>query len=304
MSSYLRDAVWVEKYRPKSIDELVLSKEHTDLFHRFVKEKHFPNLLLYGGVGSGKTAVGLILCKLGVSLELNSSDDRGINIMRNKVKPFIFAHSEELRIVLLDEFDDATIESKRALKRMIEHGVGNARFILTANEVHRVIPALRSRCTCLEFAPPSKEYVVEYLDEILEEEDIESDEEELETLVDDCYPDIRKCVNTLQLNCHAGKLAYSFFQATISELNFVKLFSEIKAGNVEGIRETVIEGNPDYALVYQRMVELVLVDNDFKNVKKEALPLIAEYYYRDSAVADREMIFSACCIELGNLLEG
>lgn len=303
MSSYLRDAVWVEKYRPLDLDSLVLPKDYIAKFKKFVMEKHFPNLLFYGDVGSGKTTVGLILCRIGsAALELNSSDDRGIDVMRNKVKPFVFTHSEGLRVAFLDEFDGATPDAQRALRRLMEQGVGNARFILTANHIHKIIPALRSRCTCLEFVPPSKEYVSEYLEEILEEEEIESDEEDLDILVDDCYPDIRKCVHTLQLNCHAGKLVYSFIQAGGGELDFKLLFERIKDQDINGIRGIVIDENPNYDLVYKGLVDSVLRDKDFKDARPEAMLTVAEYAYRDGVVANRELNFSACCVELGTLL--
>lgn len=303
MFSYLKNAVWVEKYRPLDLDGLVLPKEYVTKFKEFVAERHFPNLLFYGDVGSGKTTVGLILCKIGSAvLELNSSDDRGINVMRNKIKPFVFTHSEGLRVVFLDEFDGATLDAQRALRRLMEQGVGNARFILTANHIHRIIPALRSRCVCFEFTPPSKEYVCEYLEEILEKEEIELDEEDLDMLIDDCYPDIRKCVHTLQLNCHGGKLAYSFIQAGGGGLDFGLLFEGIKNQDIKGIREVVIDENPNYDFIYKELLNIILQDEDFEDAQPEALLAIAEYAYRDSMVVDRELNFSACCVELGTLL--
>lgn len=302
--SILKDAVWVEKYRPRKVKDLVLSKERSRLLLRFIKEKHFPNLLFYGDVGSGKTTAALILAsRIGsVSLELNSSDDRTITAIRDKVKDFVYHSSAGMRVVLLDECDGMLMVAQRALRRLMEKSIGNARFILTANYVHRVEPALRSRCTCLEFKPPPRDYVKEYLKDILRKERVKFSGKELKRLIDECYPDIRKCVRTLQLNCNKGRFVYEFSQDSGTITMLKGLLDEIKNGDIVAARELVIASNPDFDMVYRELSSIILKDSAFKDVRAGAFLVIGEYAYRDGVVVDRELNFSACCAELIELL--
>ena len=303
MSDKLKDALWVEKYRPPDLKAMILTDEHRELFEQFIKEKHIPHLLLHGGVGSGKTTVGQILCKLAAAtLELNSSDDRTVTVVREKIKPFVYHSAKGMKIVFMDECDGMLVPAQRALRRLIEKGVGNARFILTANSINRVIPALRSRCNCLRFDPPDEEYVCEWLEEILEEEEIEYDEDDVISIIENCYPDIRQCVNTAQLNCREGVLNYTLKQDG-GAVVYEELINLTKKKKVVKLRELVLKSAISYDVAYNDMLNVVLDDKAFKHVHAEAAIAVAEYAYRDGIVVDRELNFTAMLVELGNLLK-
>jgi len=303
MSDKLKDAIWVEKHRPPDLNAVVLSEEYRELFEQFIEEDHIPHLLFYGGVGSGKTTVGQILCNkiAAVTLELNSSDDRTVTIVREKVKPFVYHSAGGMKIVFMDECDGMLVPAQRALLRLIEKGVGNARFILTANSINRVIPGLRSRCNCLKFEPPDEEYVCEWLEGILDEEEVEYDEDDVIAIVETSYPDIRQCVNTMQLNCRKGVLNY-----TLKQDGGAVVYSELivlsKKKKVIKLRELILKSAISYDVAYNEVLTAVLIDKSFDKVHAEAAIVVAEYAYRDGIVVDRELNFTAMFAELGGLV--
>jgi len=303
--SFLSEADWAEKYRPRKLSDVVLAPKYRKLFDSYVKSKQFPHLLFYGNVGSGKTTVGLILTKAlsATVLELNASDERGIGVVRAAIKSFVYHKATGLKVVFLDEADGLTSEAQEALRRLMEKGAGNARFLLTANHIHRITAPLLSRCTALEFGPPGEEYVVEYLMKILSAEKIKHDEEEVLQIVVDCYPDIRKCVRTLQLNCHQQKLAYTFFQRKAGGMDVDELFKLIKKQDVSYLRKHIVNSAVYYDTAFETLLDHLLKDKDFSKVKADAALIIAEYAYRNSIVIDRDLNFVACCIDVGRLLE-
>lgn len=198
----LKDLIFVEKYRPKQIDDVI--SIHKDKIKNYVTKKAIPHFLLASkSPGTGKTSMALaIINELGCdTLVLNSSDDRKIDIIREKVKTFSKLQSSKQgvkRCVFMDEFDGMLKPSQNALRNLMETHSKNCFFILTCNSIEKVIEPIQSRCITIELSSPPKEKVIGYLEKICEEEKVEYDVASLNKLINRFYPDIRSMVQFIQ----------------------------------------------------------------------------------------------------------
>jgi replication factor C small subunit len=210
------EILWAEKYRPRSLDDIVNQKDIVERLKRFVKEKNMPHLLYAGPPGTGKTTAALALVHdlYGDSyeqffLELNASDERGIDVIRNKVKEFartMVSSSVPFKVILLDEADNMTADAQQALRRTMELYTESTRFILACNYLSKIIDPIQSRTALFRFYPLKKEDVVSRLEFIAKEEKVEYDEKALETIYDVSMGDMRKAINTLQAASAYGKV--------------------------------------------------------------------------------------------------
>ncbi|MQL54503.1 replication factor C small subunit [Acidianus ambivalens] len=210
------EILWAEKYRPRSLDDIVNQKDIVERLKRFVKEKNMPHLLFAGPPGTGKTTAALALVHdlYGDSyeqffLELNASDERGIDVIRNKVKEFartMVSSSVPFKVILLDEADNMTADAQQALRRTMELYTESTRFILACNYLSKIIDPIQSRTALFRFYPLKKEDVVSRLEFIAKEEKVEYDEKALETIYDITMGDMRKAINTLQAASAYGKV--------------------------------------------------------------------------------------------------
>ncbi|KAJ2808139.1 Subunit of heteropentameric Replication factor C (RF-C) [Coemansia guatemalensis] len=204
---------WVEKYRPTSLDELVSQTDIVDTLQRFIDDGKLPHLLFYGPPGTGKTttilAIARKLYKKNLSsmvLELNASDDRGIDVIRDQIKTFASTRtvfSSGLKLVILDEADAMTTPAQSALRRVIEKYTKNVRFCIICNYVSKIIPAVQSRCTRFRFAPLKLSDINSRLDMIVEREGVNITEDGKNALIRLSGGDMRRVLNVLQA-CHAG----------------------------------------------------------------------------------------------------
>ncbi|PIA47475.1 hypothetical protein AQUCO_01400252v1 [Aquilegia coerulea] len=202
---------WVEKFRPQSLADVAAHRDIIDTIDRLTSENKLPHLLLYGPPGTGKTSTVLAVARkiYGASyhnmiLELNASDDRGIDVVRQQIQDFAstqsfsFGVKSPVKLVLLDEADAMTKDAQFALRRVIEKYTKNTRFALICNHVNKIIPALQSRCTRFRFAPLDASHVTERLKHVIKAEGLNVDESGLTALVRLSNGDMRKALNILQ----------------------------------------------------------------------------------------------------------
>jgi len=214
---------WVEKYRPSSLGELVAHEDIVRMIERMMNRKQLPHMLLHGPPGTGKTSTIIALAKTmykekfkSMTLELNASDARGIDVVRDQIKTFVSvkqlfstgATQGQPKLVILDESDNMTNTAQFALRRMIEQYAPNARFILICNYSSKIIPALQSRCTKLRFAPLTEEQIVGRLRHVADCEKVGLTDDGARAIVQVGNGDMRKVLNIFQTTSmgHAGKV--------------------------------------------------------------------------------------------------
>ena len=199
----------VERYRPVILENYVGNEHIKKTISQYLGQNDIQNLIFYGPAGTGKTTLAKIIVKnLDCEyLYINASDERGIETIRDKVSGFASSASfKPLKVVILDEADFLTIQAQASLRNVIETFSRNTRFILTCNYVERIIDPLQSRCQTLKVIPPSKTDVAKHIAWILGEENTNFEIEDIKTITNQFYPDLRKCLNTVQLSTQDNKL--------------------------------------------------------------------------------------------------
>ncbi len=199
----------VEKYRSKTLDDYVGNEHIKKTINQYISQNDIQNLIFYGPAGTGKTTLAkLIVNNLNCDhLYINASDERGIETIRDKVSGFASSASfKPLKVVILDEADFLTIQAQASLRNVIETFSRSTRFIMTCNYVERIIDPLQSRCQVLKVIPPSKGDVAKHIAWILEEENTSFELQDIKTITNQFYPDLRKCLNTAQLSTQDNKL--------------------------------------------------------------------------------------------------
>lgn len=199
----------VEKYRPTQLDNYVGNENIKKTISQYLGQNDIQNLIFYGPAGTGKTTLAKIIVK---NLDcdfiyINASDERGIETIRDKVSGFASTASfKPLKVVILDEADFLTIQAQASLRNVIETFSRNTRFILTCNYIERIIDPLQSRCQTLKVIPPSKQDIAYHCMEIFKSEEASCSADDLKTIINQYYPDIRKMLNTIQLSIQDGKV--------------------------------------------------------------------------------------------------
>jgi replication-associated recombination protein RarA len=212
MSDFLSDSLWVEKYRPNELKDVVLPDEYKLKFEQFIIDGIFPHLLFYGGAGGGKSTIARILVEKTADpddvLMFNGSSSTGIDFIRDVVEEFVKTPTfgSKVKIVYIDEFDQLSNAAQVSLKNTMETYCDNARFILTTNYYFKVKPEIVSRCQTFEFKQLSKEYINNLIDRILISETVESNPKIIEKIVNTYYPDVRRMIGSIQQNTVNGKL--------------------------------------------------------------------------------------------------
>jgi len=307
----MSDFLWVEKYRPKRIEDCILSEDLKQTFIEFVKKKEIPNLLLSGTQGTGKTTVARALCEeLGVDyIIINGSDEgRQIDTLRNKIKNFASTISltkeANHKVVIIDEADYMNAESVQpALRNFIETFFNNCRFIFTCNYKNKIIPALHSRCTVIDFkivngqkVKTANQFLIR-LSNILKEENIEFDKKVLAELIQKHYPDFRRTINELQRYSVRGKID-SGILFNLSEANSKELMKCLKDKNFNDMRKWVVQNiDKDGSKLFTEIYDNLYTVLESKSIP-QAILIIAGYQYKAAFVADQEINMVACLTEI------
>lgn len=207
--------IWAEKYRPKNLDEVIGQRHVTERLKAYVETKNMPHLLMTGPAGTGKTTCSLAMARemfgdewKGNFIELNASDERGIDVVRGKIKEFARTAplgNAEFKIIFMDEADALTSDAQAALRRTMEKYSKICRFILSCNYSSKIIDPIQSRCAVFRFKPLSKDDVKGFLMRIVTNENVKIDDEALDALVHVARGDMRRAVNSLQVAASMDK---------------------------------------------------------------------------------------------------
>ena len=299
--------LWVEKYRPKTIQDCVLPENLKKTFSEFVKNG-IPNLLLTGGPGVGKTTVAkAMLEQIGYDyIMINGSEESGIDVLRNKMKNFASTMSLEgsRKFIIIDEADYLNAQSTQpALRGFIEEFHKNCRFIFTCNFKNRLIAPLHSRCTVIDFKiPPSERprlasVFMARLMSILDDEGVKYNTEVLQELVMKFFPDFRRTINELQRYSISGSIDVGIL-SNISDDSLNELLGHVKTKRFTDMRKWVaqnVDNDPVrlFRNIYDRLYDVLEPQSI-----PQAVIIIADYSYKSAFVVDQEVNIVACLTEL------
>ncbi len=304
----MNEILWVEKYRPQTIDDCILPSELKSTFQQFVDNQSCPNLLLSGSAGCGKTTVAkAMLEELGCTyMMINGSEESGIDVLRNKIKNFASTVSMDgkRKYVILDEADYLNPQSTQpALRGFIEEFSKNCGFILTCNFKNRIIEPLHSRCSSIEFRIPNEEKpqlamnFMKRVQDILEKENVTYNEKVVADVIGKFFPDWRRCLNELQRYSATGSIDAGIL-VNLSDTSIKELVSFIKDKDFKSCREWVVHNlDNDPHRIYRR-----IYDTLSGNVSDSAIPhcvlILGDYSYKSAFVADQEINLLACLTEM------
>lgn len=304
--------VWVEKYAPKSIDEMVLSDENIKKINEYVENKEFPNLLLCGKPGQGKTTLALNLCEAinATYIRINASKKNGIDMVRAEIDNFVstMPPDDSLKVVILDEADGLSPKAQEALRGVTEENMAHTRFIFTANQLAKISPPLQSRFTALNIVPPKDKFISHFV-KIIKAENIKIGKDNLQdfkSLLDKFYPDIRKTINTLQRCCINGKFEYDS-NTIISDEFTENLYNNILSSDPITIREEWIKSENlfqgDYQFLLRELFNYVYENSSCEPPVKATIALNIIDGLKDSVfVLDQELNFYATVLRIMKFL--
>ena len=300
--------LWVEKYRPTTVDECILPSNLKQTFKQFVKDKKIPNLILSGGAGVGKTTIAkAMINEIGAtSMMINGSEESGIDVLRTKIKNFASTSSLEggRKYLILDESDYLNPQSTQpALRGFMEEFHKNCGFILTCNYKNRLIEPLHSRCGSIDFKITKKEKpqlanaFFKRVKNILEQESIKYDEKVVAELINKYFPDWRRTLNEMQKYSASGQID-SGILVNLSEVSINELMDALKKKEFTVVRKWIVNNldndpNRMYRLVYDSLYDYL----DGSTIPHAVL-LIGKYSYQSAFVADQEINMLACMTEL------
>ena len=300
--------LWVEKYRPKTVDECILPSELKKTFTEFVKDKHIPNLILSGSAGTGKTTIAKAMVEeIGSTwMLINGSEESGIDVLRTKIKNFASTVSLEggRKYIILDEADYLNPQSTQpALRGFMEEFHKNCGFILTCNYKNRLIPPIHSRCSNIDFTIRNGERIklaesfFKRVQDILGQEQIKSEPKAVAELINKFFPDWRRCLNELQRYSASGQIDAGIL-VNLSSENIKELVGFMKEKEFTNVRKWIVNNlDNDPARIF-RTIYNSLYDNLDHSTIPHAVIIIADYQHKSAFVADQEINMLACMTEL------
>jgi replication factor C small subunit len=304
--------LWVEKYRPKEIQDYVFRDENQKAqVESWIKEGSIPHLIFSGSAGIGKTTLAkMLIHALDINpfdvLEINASRTNGVDEVRDKIVKFsqIMAFGS-IKIILLDEADYLSVNAQAALRGVMEEYHSVVRFILTCNYPHKIIPALHSRCQGFHIESVDKDEFTARVATILVNENVDLDLDTLDTFVKATYPDLRKCINLVQQNSATGTLvapAKGDKSAADWRIDMVQLF---KAGKIQDARKLICKSaKPDeMEEIYRWLYDNLELISEDEIIQDKAILIIKQGLVDHVSIADAEINLAATLIRIANLVE-
>ena len=297
--------IWNEKYRPNTLDTYVGNGIIKSTFQQYIDTNDVPHLLLYGDAGSGKTTLAKIVANTIAKdnyIYINASDENSVDTVRDKIKQFASSIGfGGLKLIILDESDYLTPNAQAALRNVIETFSKTTRFILTCNYIDKIIDPIQSRCQIFNIVPPSKKEVAQHLVKILNDEGVKYEKDNLATIINQSYPDIRRVINTTQRCVIGGVLKLD--ETTLVEHNYLSSIVDIlkssknKKEKFDGIRQLIADNHVrDFNQLFRYLYDNV--DTFANGFVSTIILIIAESQYKDSFVVDHEINAMAMFIQI------
>ena len=306
----MSDFIWVEKYRPKTIEECILPENIKKTFRDFLKTGEIPNMLLAGPPGVGKTTVAKALCnELGVDFYVINGSDEGrfLDTVRNNAKNFAstvsLSSEAKHKVIIIDEADNTGNDVQLLLRAFIEEFANNCRFIFTCNYKNKILEPLHSRCSVIEFGIKGKEkqqiasQFFKRLNDILEKEKVETDKKVLAELINKHFPDWRRVLNECQRYAVSGKID-SGILASFTDINVNDVIKNLKTKNFPEVRKWVNSNlDNDSTVLLRRVYDALYEVLDGPSIAAAVL-IVSKYQYQAAFVADQEINLLAALTEI------
>ena len=299
----IKNSLWVEKYRPTSLDTYIGNEHLKSKVKLYLESGDLPHLLLFGRAGTGKTTLAKLLvnnieCDY---LYINASDERKLEMVRDKVKNFASTIGfSNMKVVILDEADYITPTSQAALRNLMETFSKHCRFILTCNYVERIIDPIQSRCQSFQIIPPDRKQVAVHLNSILTKEGVKSDIEDIVTIVNSGFPDLRRVINGAQRQVVNGELVIdegmsiqNDYKVKVLEI----LKTQDKKNSFKNIRQVLADSKvTDFSDLFRLLFDTV--DDWGRGHVAECILILSQYQQSDAVVVDKEINIMAMFIEI------
>ena len=301
--SEIKNTLWVEKYRPSTLDSYIGNQHLRSKVKVYIESGDLPHLLLYGRAGTGKTTLAKLLvnnidCDY---LYINASDENSVDVVREKVKNFASTLGfADMKVIILDECDYITPNAQAALRNLMETFSKSCRFILTCNYVERIIDPIQSRCQSFQIIPPDRKEVAVHLNNILTKESVTSDIEDIVTIVNSGFPDLRRVINAAQRQVVDGKLVIDEGMSIQNDykLQVLEILkTQDKKNSFKNIRQLLADSKvTDFSDLFRLLFDTV--DDWGRGHVAECILVLAQYQQSDAVVVDKEINIMAMFIEL------